>query len=145
MRFTFVAAAYPPSTPHSSGYARRVPRNAGELFTNPSLWRLFTRPSNLVFFLFSCAALTADSLNPDTKISARIASFSGEDGMETFSPPPPGFWLRIQNFKEFPAAGSGSSFWRPNAVDLVKLSINKNSQCQEICFQPIYTKKPLIL
>ncbi|MCX5908164.1 MAG: hypothetical protein NTY64_13535 [Deltaproteobacteria bacterium] len=25
-----------PSTPHSSGFARRVPRNAGELFTLPS-------------------------------------------------------------------------------------------------------------
>ncbi|MCX5906332.1 MAG: hypothetical protein NTY64_03855 [Deltaproteobacteria bacterium] len=34
MRFTFVAAAYHPSTPHSGGFARRVPRNAGELFTN---------------------------------------------------------------------------------------------------------------
>ncbi|MCX5907255.1 MAG: DUF4139 domain-containing protein [Deltaproteobacteria bacterium] len=45
MRFTFVAAAYHPSTPHSSGFARRVPRNAGELFTKPSFWRLFTRSS----------------------------------------------------------------------------------------------------
>ncbi|MCX5906114.1 MAG: hypothetical protein NTY64_02720 [Deltaproteobacteria bacterium] len=45
MRFTFVATAYHPSTPHSGGFARRVPRNAGELFTKPSLWRLFTRPS----------------------------------------------------------------------------------------------------
>ncbi|MCX5909858.1 MAG: hypothetical protein NTY64_22450 [Deltaproteobacteria bacterium] len=36
-----------PSTPHSSGFARRVPRNAGELFTQSSLWRLFTRPSKL--------------------------------------------------------------------------------------------------
>ncbi|MCX5909803.1 MAG: hypothetical protein NTY64_22155 [Deltaproteobacteria bacterium] len=45
LRFTFVAAAYHPSTPHSSGFARRVPRNAGELFTKPSLWRLFTRSS----------------------------------------------------------------------------------------------------
>jgi hypothetical protein len=36
LRFTFVAAAYPPSTPHSGGFARRVPRNAGELFTWPS-------------------------------------------------------------------------------------------------------------
>ncbi|MCX5907919.1 MAG: hypothetical protein NTY64_12235 [Deltaproteobacteria bacterium] len=26
----------PPSTPHSSGFAHRVPRNAGELFTLPS-------------------------------------------------------------------------------------------------------------
>ncbi|MCX5906826.1 MAG: hypothetical protein NTY64_06480, partial [Deltaproteobacteria bacterium] len=26
----------PPSAPHSSGFARRVPRNAGELFTLPS-------------------------------------------------------------------------------------------------------------
>ncbi|MCX5908008.1 MAG: hypothetical protein NTY64_12715 [Deltaproteobacteria bacterium] len=34
LRFTFVAAAYHPSTPH-----------AGELFTKPSLWRLFTRSS----------------------------------------------------------------------------------------------------
>ncbi|MCX5908637.1 MAG: hypothetical protein NTY64_16030 [Deltaproteobacteria bacterium] len=39
MRFTFVAAAYHLSTPHSSAFARRVPRNAGELFTKPSLWR----------------------------------------------------------------------------------------------------------
>ncbi|MCX5907470.1 MAG: hypothetical protein NTY64_09860 [Deltaproteobacteria bacterium] len=45
MRFTFVAAAYHPSTPHSSGFARRAPRNAGELFTKPSLWRVFTRSS----------------------------------------------------------------------------------------------------
>ncbi|MCX5906133.1 MAG: hypothetical protein NTY64_02820 [Deltaproteobacteria bacterium] len=45
MRFTFVVAAYHPSTPHAGGFARRVPRNAGELFTKPSLWRLFTRPS----------------------------------------------------------------------------------------------------
>ncbi|MCX5907791.1 MAG: CHASE2 domain-containing protein, partial [Deltaproteobacteria bacterium] len=44
-RFTFVAAAYHPGTPYSSGFARRVPRNAGELFTKPSLWRLFTRSS----------------------------------------------------------------------------------------------------
>ncbi|MCX5907914.1 MAG: hypothetical protein NTY64_12210, partial [Deltaproteobacteria bacterium] len=36
LRFTFVAAAYHPSTPHSGGFARRVPRNAGELFTKPS-------------------------------------------------------------------------------------------------------------
>ncbi|MCX5907169.1 MAG: hypothetical protein NTY64_08265, partial [Deltaproteobacteria bacterium] len=47
LRFTFVAAAYPPSTPHSGGLARRVPRNAGELFTKPSLWRLITRSSTL--------------------------------------------------------------------------------------------------
>ncbi|MCX5906774.1 MAG: hypothetical protein NTY64_06200, partial [Deltaproteobacteria bacterium] len=47
MRFTFVAAAYHPSTPHSGGFARRVPRNAGELFTKPSLWRLFTRSSTI--------------------------------------------------------------------------------------------------
>ncbi|MCX5906306.1 MAG: hypothetical protein NTY64_03725 [Deltaproteobacteria bacterium] len=45
MRFTFVVAAYHPSTPHSSGFARRVPPNAGELFTKPSLWRLFARSS----------------------------------------------------------------------------------------------------
>jgi hypothetical protein len=57
-----------------------------ELFTNPSLWRLFTKSSNLVFFHFSCAGLTADSLNPDTKISARIASFSGEEGDGIFLP-----------------------------------------------------------
>ncbi|MCX5907475.1 MAG: hypothetical protein NTY64_09885 [Deltaproteobacteria bacterium] len=50
MRFTFVAAAYHPSTPYSSGFARRVPRNAGELFTKPSLWRLFTRSSSLVLY-----------------------------------------------------------------------------------------------
>ncbi|MCX5906104.1 MAG: hypothetical protein NTY64_02665 [Deltaproteobacteria bacterium] len=37
-----------PSTPHSSGFARRVPRNAGELFTKPSFWRLFTRSSKLI-------------------------------------------------------------------------------------------------
>ncbi|MCX5907159.1 MAG: hypothetical protein NTY64_08210 [Deltaproteobacteria bacterium] len=49
LRFTFVAAAYHPSTPHSSGFARRVPRNAGELFTKPSLWRLFTKSSLLAF------------------------------------------------------------------------------------------------
>ncbi|MCX5908095.1 MAG: hypothetical protein NTY64_13175, partial [Deltaproteobacteria bacterium] len=49
LRFTFVAAAYHPSTPHSGGFARRVPRNAGELFTKPSLWRLFTRLSVLTF------------------------------------------------------------------------------------------------
>ncbi|MCX5910112.1 MAG: hypothetical protein NTY64_23795 [Deltaproteobacteria bacterium] len=48
MRFTFVATAYHPSTPHSGGFARRVPRNAGELFTKPSLWRLFTKPSRLL-------------------------------------------------------------------------------------------------
>ncbi|MCX5907130.1 MAG: hypothetical protein NTY64_08055 [Deltaproteobacteria bacterium] len=47
LRFTFVAAAYHPTTPHSEGFARRVLRNAGELFTKPSLWRLFTRSSNL--------------------------------------------------------------------------------------------------
>ncbi|MCX5906040.1 MAG: hypothetical protein NTY64_02320 [Deltaproteobacteria bacterium] len=45
MRFTFVAAAYHPSTPHSTGFARRVPRNAGELLPKPSLWRLITRSS----------------------------------------------------------------------------------------------------
>ncbi|MCX5905949.1 MAG: hypothetical protein NTY64_01835 [Deltaproteobacteria bacterium] len=38
LRFILVAAAYHPSTPHSSGFARRVPRNAGELFTKPSLF-----------------------------------------------------------------------------------------------------------
>ncbi|MCX5907529.1 MAG: hypothetical protein NTY64_10160 [Deltaproteobacteria bacterium] len=55
MRFTFVAAAYHPSTPHSSGFARRVPRNAGEHFTKPSLCGLFTRSSisPLKFFEFS--------------------------------------------------------------------------------------------
>ncbi|MCX5908694.1 MAG: hypothetical protein NTY64_16335 [Deltaproteobacteria bacterium] len=47
LRFTFVVAAYFVSTPHSSGFARRVPRNAGELFTQPSFWRLFTRSSHL--------------------------------------------------------------------------------------------------
>ncbi|MCX5908984.1 MAG: hypothetical protein NTY64_17875 [Deltaproteobacteria bacterium] len=47
MRFTFVAAAYHPSTPRSSGFAHRVPRNAGELFTKPSLWRVFARSSIL--------------------------------------------------------------------------------------------------
>ncbi|MCX5908766.1 MAG: hypothetical protein NTY64_16710, partial [Deltaproteobacteria bacterium] len=47
LRFTFVAAAYHPSMPQSGGFARRVPRNAGELFTKPSLWRLFTRSSLL--------------------------------------------------------------------------------------------------
>ncbi|MCX5906563.1 MAG: hypothetical protein NTY64_05070 [Deltaproteobacteria bacterium] len=47
LRFTFVAAAYHASTPHSGGFARRVPRNAGELFTKPSLWRLFTRSSRV--------------------------------------------------------------------------------------------------
>ncbi|MCX5909280.1 MAG: hypothetical protein NTY64_19435 [Deltaproteobacteria bacterium] len=41
------SAAYHLSTPHSGGFARRVPRNAGELFTKPSLWRLFTRSSKL--------------------------------------------------------------------------------------------------
>ncbi|MCX5910119.1 MAG: hypothetical protein NTY64_23830, partial [Deltaproteobacteria bacterium] len=30
LRFTFVAAPYHPSTPHPGGFARRVPRNAGE-------------------------------------------------------------------------------------------------------------------
>ncbi|MCX5907362.1 MAG: hypothetical protein NTY64_09290 [Deltaproteobacteria bacterium] len=39
-----------PSTPHSSGIVRRVPRNAGELFTKPSLWRLFTRSSKFVVY-----------------------------------------------------------------------------------------------
>ncbi|MCX5905970.1 MAG: hypothetical protein NTY64_01955 [Deltaproteobacteria bacterium] len=34
-----------PSTSHSFGLVRRVPRNAGELFTKPSLWRLLTRSS----------------------------------------------------------------------------------------------------
>ncbi|MCX5910183.1 MAG: hypothetical protein NTY64_24180 [Deltaproteobacteria bacterium] len=48
LRFTFVVAAYHLSTPHSSGFARRVPRNAGELFTKPSLWRLITRSSKNV-------------------------------------------------------------------------------------------------
>ncbi|MCX5905660.1 MAG: hypothetical protein NTY64_00305 [Deltaproteobacteria bacterium] len=47
LRFPFVVAAYHPSTPHSGGFARRVPRNAGELFTKPSLWRLFTRSSKV--------------------------------------------------------------------------------------------------
>ncbi|MCX5908854.1 MAG: hypothetical protein NTY64_17180 [Deltaproteobacteria bacterium] len=47
LRFTFVATAYQPSTPPSSGFARRVPRNAGELFTPPSFWRLFRRSSTL--------------------------------------------------------------------------------------------------
>jgi hypothetical protein len=47
LRFPFVAAAYHPSTPLSGGFARRVPRNAGELFTKPSLWQLFTRSSTL--------------------------------------------------------------------------------------------------
>ncbi|MCX5907844.1 MAG: hypothetical protein NTY64_11855 [Deltaproteobacteria bacterium] len=56
MRFTFVVAAYFVSTPHSSvplrsGIARRVPRNAGELFTQPSFWRLFTRSSRLMVTL----------------------------------------------------------------------------------------------
>ncbi|MCX5906167.1 MAG: hypothetical protein NTY64_03010 [Deltaproteobacteria bacterium] len=41
MRFTFVAAAYHPGTPHSSGFARRVPRNAGELFTLPFTLKTF--------------------------------------------------------------------------------------------------------
>ncbi|MCX5906626.1 MAG: hypothetical protein NTY64_05410 [Deltaproteobacteria bacterium] len=46
MRFTFVVAAYFASTSHSSGFARRVSRNAGELFTQPSFWRLFARSSS---------------------------------------------------------------------------------------------------
>ncbi|MCX5907832.1 MAG: hypothetical protein NTY64_11790 [Deltaproteobacteria bacterium] len=45
LRFTFVAAAYHPSTPHSPGFARRVPRNAEELFTWPAISGLFTRSS----------------------------------------------------------------------------------------------------
>ncbi|MCX5909000.1 MAG: hypothetical protein NTY64_17955, partial [Deltaproteobacteria bacterium] len=45
MCFTFVAAAYLASMLHSSCFASLVPRNAGELFTQPSLWRLFTRSS----------------------------------------------------------------------------------------------------
>ncbi|MCX5909513.1 MAG: hypothetical protein NTY64_20670 [Deltaproteobacteria bacterium] len=49
MRFTFVAAAYHPSSPHSGDFVRRVPRNAGELFTQPSFWRLFARSSILPF------------------------------------------------------------------------------------------------
>jgi hypothetical protein len=36
LRFTFVAAAYHLSTPPSEGFARRVPRTAGELFTKLS-------------------------------------------------------------------------------------------------------------
>ncbi|MCX5908145.1 MAG: hypothetical protein NTY64_13435 [Deltaproteobacteria bacterium] len=36
LRFTFVAAAYYPSTRYSSVFVRRVPRNAGELFTKPA-------------------------------------------------------------------------------------------------------------
>jgi hypothetical protein len=47
LRFTFVAAAYFVSTPHWGGFARRVPRNAGELLPKPSLWRLFTRASTI--------------------------------------------------------------------------------------------------
>jgi len=47
LRFTFVVEAYFVSTPHASGFACRVPRNAGELFTKPSLWRLLTRSSKL--------------------------------------------------------------------------------------------------
>ncbi|MCX5905998.1 MAG: hypothetical protein NTY64_02105 [Deltaproteobacteria bacterium] len=56
MRFTFVVAAYLVSTPRSSGFARFVPRNAGELFTQPSLWRLFTRSSlDNIFISAPCA------------------------------------------------------------------------------------------
>ncbi|MCX5909094.1 MAG: hypothetical protein NTY64_18480 [Deltaproteobacteria bacterium] len=46
MRFAFVAAAYHPSTPHSGGFVRRVPRNAGELFTLPSTLMAFSEIIN---------------------------------------------------------------------------------------------------
>ncbi|MCX5908215.1 MAG: hypothetical protein NTY64_13805 [Deltaproteobacteria bacterium] len=59
MRFTFVVAAYFVSTSHSSGFARRVPRNAGELFTKPSIWRLFTRSSKVKGDLWSYAQANA--------------------------------------------------------------------------------------
>ncbi|MCX5909419.1 MAG: hypothetical protein NTY64_20175 [Deltaproteobacteria bacterium] len=36
MRCILRRCGVPPSTPHSGGFARRVPRNAGELFTLPS-------------------------------------------------------------------------------------------------------------
>ncbi|MCX5906819.1 MAG: hypothetical protein NTY64_06440 [Deltaproteobacteria bacterium] len=45
LRFPCVAVAYHPSTRDPGGFARRVPRNAGELLPKPSLWRLFTRSS----------------------------------------------------------------------------------------------------
>jgi hypothetical protein len=35
------SAAYNLRTPHSGGFARRFPRNAGELFTWPSTWMTF--------------------------------------------------------------------------------------------------------
>ncbi|MCX5907296.1 MAG: hypothetical protein NTY64_08935 [Deltaproteobacteria bacterium] len=41
LRFNFVAAAYHPSTPPQVLRAWHL-----ELFTKPSLWRLFTKPSN---------------------------------------------------------------------------------------------------
>ncbi|MCX5908017.1 MAG: hypothetical protein NTY64_12765 [Deltaproteobacteria bacterium] len=62
LRFTFVAEAYHPGTPHSGGFARRVPRNAGELFTKPSLWRFFTRLSVLTFGFRICFGFRYSSL-----------------------------------------------------------------------------------
>jgi hypothetical protein len=52
LRFTFVAAAYHPST-LTPQVLRRVPRNAGELFTQPSFWRLLTRSSSFISFHIS--------------------------------------------------------------------------------------------
>jgi hypothetical protein len=45
LRFPFVSAAPLVSAPRFPGFARLVPRNARELFTQPSLWRLFTKSS----------------------------------------------------------------------------------------------------
>ncbi|MCX5906162.1 MAG: hypothetical protein NTY64_02985 [Deltaproteobacteria bacterium] len=42
LRFTFVAAAYPPSMPYSGGFARRVPRKR-ESFLRSHLFGDFLR------------------------------------------------------------------------------------------------------
>ncbi|MCX5905662.1 MAG: hypothetical protein NTY64_00315 [Deltaproteobacteria bacterium] len=55
LRFTFVVAAYDPSRPYSSGFARRVPRTARELFPWPSPGITFYEFINIVYF-FSAQA-----------------------------------------------------------------------------------------
>ncbi|MCX5909049.1 MAG: hypothetical protein NTY64_18225, partial [Deltaproteobacteria bacterium] len=77
LRFTFVVAAYFVSTPHSSGFARRVPRNAGEFFTKPSFWRLFTRSSTLILFIFESFSFPLHSCPPLRKFSFHSNSSPG--------------------------------------------------------------------
>jgi hypothetical protein len=57
LRCTFVAAPYLVSTPGFPGFTRLVPRNAIELFTQPSLWRLFMRSFFANIFISAPCAL----------------------------------------------------------------------------------------